>query len=717
MATFEITAPDGRKFKVQGETREGALRALQQHIGQPDVAKPEKKVGHVGGVSGNLTQGALMGFGDEYLAGLSAVMGVEPDGEGGADWFKYEMPFKERYGVALEAIRKDFDQYGEDHPYMAGGSQIAGAIGTAVAGAAKAPVSLAKTAPGRVAQVTAAGASAGAVEGFGSGEGGFGNRMVNAGVGAGVGAAFAPLVGYPLAKVTSFAKDKGGAALAAVFRNRRMYNHNAGQLTDQGRKRLVALGFEPNELSDEMQRAFGDAAETATRANVTDPAAIERMAKAERFGVPLTTGQVSGDVTQNAAEEGYRAGVRGQRAQQTMDAFDTRQRAAVEQARDTLGGNVAAPAVDRVDAADAVISGVRANAEAARLAGSQAYKAIDEMGAGFSGPATQNLGDKVRSAARMSGFNVDASTPNAQQALTYLQNTFSDVQGSVSFSDIERARQTILRNQRAAMSGANGADQTMMSEVVNAFDGWLDDTMTSALIQGDAGALTQAKEARALWSKYRNTYLSKKGADNFIRKIVEDDISPDQVASWLYGAATTPGGGQTSLVAARIKNILGADSPEWGMVKRAAWDHITKAPEGKNFGPQRVASNLSEFIHGKGKTLSRELFTPAEIRQIDEFREMIKVLVPPPKSTNPSGSGYEIQRGMQQLVGTLVGAGAAGPIGAAAGRQISDSGSDFTGAMLARAAARGIVKAPTSPGLAVGVGVGTGAAAQEQTVR
>jgi len=39
MATFQITGPDGKKYKVTGENAEGALKALQQHIGAPQQAQ------------------------------------------------------------------------------------------------------------------------------------------------------------------------------------------------------------------------------------------------------------------------------------------------------------------------------------------------------------------------------------------------------------------------------------------------------------------------------------------------------------------------------------------------------------------------------------------------------------------------------------------------------------------------------------------------------
>src|SRR5690348_15925808 len=35
MPTFQITGPDGKQYRVSGENAEGALSALQQHVGAP----------------------------------------------------------------------------------------------------------------------------------------------------------------------------------------------------------------------------------------------------------------------------------------------------------------------------------------------------------------------------------------------------------------------------------------------------------------------------------------------------------------------------------------------------------------------------------------------------------------------------------------------------------------------------------------------------------
>lgn len=55
MANFQITGPDGKQYKVSGETAEGALQALQQHLG-PQVGVGEDML--KGGATG-VAQGAI----------------------------------------------------------------------------------------------------------------------------------------------------------------------------------------------------------------------------------------------------------------------------------------------------------------------------------------------------------------------------------------------------------------------------------------------------------------------------------------------------------------------------------------------------------------------------------------------------------------------------------------------------------------------------------
>lgn len=700
---------------------------------------PREEVTNAGGLSGAATQGFLLGAGDEYLAGLSAVLGVQPDGNGSADWWQYDEGFLkgmgDRYSTALESIRSEMGQYDEEHPVASTAAKIGGAVAGTVTGARalsatgatkalpRAMTNVAPTARGRAAQMVGGGTVGGAVEGFNSGEGGVWSRAETAGVGAGVGAVFAPVVGFGVGKLGQVAQRMGGKALRAVFTNRRMFNRNTGALTEAGKRRLAQLGYDAQQLSDEMQRAFGIAAEKVDdTASVADQAiAVGRLGQAERFGVPLTNGQATGEVSQIAAEEGMRAGVRGGMASQTIGGFDRLQGNAVEAARGGIGAGLGNPS-GKIDAAEGVISGVRREAEAARQAGSAAYQAVEDAGAAISGRSAVGLKDRITMAVRSEGFPIDGGTPNAMAAMNVLESVFDGSRrGSIPFTEIERARQRLVFLQRAAARGSNGADQVSMDATVREFDGWLDDTISEALMSGDDTVLDQVKQARTLWGQYRSTFLGKDGPANFIRKIVEDDLAPDQVASWMFGASDKIGGGSTSVLARRVKDILGPDSPEWGAVRRAAWDYVTTATEGRQpYGPQRIVSNISELLDGKGKTLGRELFTEQELRVMAEFRDMMKVLIPPAKATNPSGSGYEMQRFAQQMMQSmagLAGGAAGGPFAGMATSGAVNASGNFSGAVAARAATKGIVPGPPSIPASVGAGVGAAASAQDQVGR
>jgi hypothetical protein len=721
MAELERAIQALKNAHAAGDT--AAAKQIANAIKGMQVPKARTEITDTAGMAAHATGGVLMGFGDEYMAGLSAVLGVQPDGNGGANWFDYSKPIGERYSTALGAIRSEMDEYQDESPIKAGGAQIAGAVGTGVGVGAKLGVKAAQTTAGRAGQMVRGGAVAGAVEGFGAGEGGLANRARSSAVGGLAGAVFAPVVGFGMAKVAKEAERIGGKALSRIFTNRQMVNAETGELTERGRTHITALGFDPEKLSAEMQRSFGRAAERIEM-SVDEPlraAAVQRAAQADRFGVPLTRGQTTGEVSQIANEMSMRAGVRGEGASRTLEGFDNVQRGVVDDARENIGDRLG-NATGRIDAADSVITGVRREAEVARQAGSQAYDALSASGAALDGRAFTPLRGQIESAVRAEGFAIDQATPNTRAALGVLENAFGGSKGgAVPFENIERARQRLNGLRQAAYKGDNGADQVAIDKTIEQFDGWLDDTITDALISGDEAVLGQAKEARRLWSKYRQTFLSKDGADNFIRKIVQDDLAPDQVAGWLFGGARNIGGGQTSLVAKRVKGILGPESEEWGAVRRAAWDHITKNTEGKDpYGPQQIASNISDLLEGKGKTLGAELFDERERQVMAEFRDMLKVLVPPKMATNPSGSGYQVERGMQMILqgmAGMMGGAAAGPVGAAASAGAVRTGSNFSGTLAARAAARGITVPPPSVPGAVGAGVGASGAAQDQTFR
>lgn len=60
MATFDITGPDGKSYEIQGENAQGALAALQKHLGAA-TEKPKEEVSVAGDVAKSASIGAVKG--------------------------------------------------------------------------------------------------------------------------------------------------------------------------------------------------------------------------------------------------------------------------------------------------------------------------------------------------------------------------------------------------------------------------------------------------------------------------------------------------------------------------------------------------------------------------------------------------------------------------------------------------------------------------------
>lgn len=160
----------------QGETEDQRFQRLYGSLGQDGQAGR----GNTEGVIRSAMQGETIGLGDELVAALAASNPMGPRGGGWSD----------RYNQNLNAERARLDAYRQDHPVLAYGSEIAGAVPTLAAPFLRGV----QAAPGagmgaRMAAGAATGAGQGAAYGFNAGEGGFGNRADTAKAGALVGGA------------------------------------------------------------------------------------------------------------------------------------------------------------------------------------------------------------------------------------------------------------------------------------------------------------------------------------------------------------------------------------------------------------------------------------------------------------------------------------------------------------------------------------------------
>jgi hypothetical protein len=205
-------------------------------------------------------------------------------------------------------------------------------------------------------------------------------------------------------------------------------------------------------------------------------------------------------------------------------------------------------------------------------------------------------------------------------------------------------------NRAAQGPSANGLDGIAMQEVVGAFDDRLDEIMTTAMTEGDAGVIDLARNARALWSEYRQTFQGRDAGSKFIQRMIDDDASPDQAVRWLFSAGRLGGGSFNANIARQVRTVLGETSEQWNAFRQAAFRHMIQKPEGMTQpGPQDMASRLTDFLNGPAtRDLSRTLFTGQERALMNRFTGALKRMIPPPGAVNYSGTAYEGARMARQ---------------------------------------------------------------------
>jgi len=164
MPSYNITSPDGQKFKVtapEGATQEQILAYAKQNM--PAKQSTMKPVGKMESYTMGLNDMASFGFDDE-IRGIGRAIGNKIRGG--------EMTFDE----GINQIRAEAENARRSNPKTYMGGQITGAMVPAIATGGKSLVNIG----GPITRTAAAGGIQGGLYGFGSGEDSLGDRLAQA---------------------------------------------------------------------------------------------------------------------------------------------------------------------------------------------------------------------------------------------------------------------------------------------------------------------------------------------------------------------------------------------------------------------------------------------------------------------------------------------------------------------------------------------------------
>lgn len=257
MPTFTIAAPDGKSYTIEGENAQGALAALQSHLGVDSKPPPDKyqqaaideagsnpAIGDQAGFTRRLTHGATFGADSTVLAGALAPIEAIKRGVGLGEGYNYA---KAREDLVMNKARENTGLPGTAVEALGGAVSAGGLAKAGVTAASFLPegAGLLQRAGAGALDAAAIGGVSGAMEGNGAGERAT-NALKGAGVGAGVGFLAPPVVA--LAKV-----------LATPITSQLLARANPKEFAEAQVARAISeSGLTPDEVSLAMVQAHND---------------------------------------------------------------------------------------------------------------------------------------------------------------------------------------------------------------------------------------------------------------------------------------------------------------------------------------------------------------------------------------------------------------------------------------------------------------------------
>jgi len=608
------------------ETAQRAAYSAQQEAYQQERAdRPLAQ--KIGDWTRQFLQGLTFGTSDEllgFIAGLQASL------QGG--------DFDEAREFRTEWERQQQAAFTQENPVGAIGTEIAGGLVSAIPGAAFA--ARGATLPAQIARGAAVAGAEGFAYGAGTATGGAGERL-SAGVStmwptAAIGLAI-PIVAPAIARGTA-------AAYGAAVHPWRTFV--------TGRTR-AAPGVIP----------------------------AERIAQAGEFSIPLTRGQATGNVTQQARELQMLNAARGDYAQQTMNNMFNSQNMAIRSAAERISAQLSdagGRAITAREVGTQMAERVQAIAQHAKNLGQRYYRRAEELNPTIAPETAEFVPQNV--AAHLVNdnpdFMLDATLqPTAFAAMREIDQLptlgrFSEG-GIVPLTEIRRIQRRIN-----ALEATSDTDRAALRMVQRAYNDTISDMMDAQLFSGDDRAIAMMREGNQWYSQYLQMTNPRTGdqTGRFIAQIIEGNKSPEDIANWLYGANLTRPTGTSVRAAERLKQIVGADSEEWNAVRGATFLRLISASDNLDepLTARQIANNITGFISGRGSGLAAQLYSVEERDLMRRFANTLRLLEYPKLGSNPSGTAANIMRQLgpyMQGIGTFLGFTFSGgnPIGALLG--------------------------------------------------
>lgn len=462
----------------------------------------------------------------------------------------------------------------------------------------------------------------------------------------------------------------------------RLFNRRTGQLTPEGAKMATAQGLDPAAMQADIAKTF---AQTYSRTRDAQQAAIK--AQEGEFGIPSTIGQRTKNRDDLWFEEAARYNLYGDKARDTMTAFDARQAQAVDfAARTRMPSDFRSQAVQQTgtmqpagvthvqqmadnaaDLGSGIQTGMRHARDMAEEGERKAWEAVTDI---LPTPqAFDLLPDAL--AGRLGGIRVTPEMPKAAAMAKAIDDyvdgkAFKDPVAKVlqqsPVKTIDEMRRQLLGMYKGA---ADPTDTAAAKAIYDGFNDWIDEAAKQSRLAGDPMAAANLRIARDTTRTMQGLFSpSVKGRNTPAAKLMaelEASDSPERAVQILFGPAsaqnpsTIKAGAVEALRSMKAALKKYADPRIAGDtvadLKIAYWARLVQNNKGLPHSPQVMLNNINAALSSQ-RTLVQELYSPAEIGQIRRLAKELERITY--KDPNPSKSSYGVGVLSKQFMGKLL---------------------------------------------------------------
>jgi len=198
-------------------------------------------------------------------------------------------------------------------------------------------------------------------------------------------------------------------------------------------------------------------------------------------------------------------------------------------------------------------------------------------------------------------------------------------------------------------------DRKALLTIKKEYDNFYNTTIEKSLANGDKEVLDSIIAARKQAQVYSEMFnpndILKKGGKikdqggAFLQNVIKGEYTPTEIANWIYGTASInkPLTAKSVQVINRLEKLFPKGTEGYDLLRDGAFQRIinnsfkTYGTSGRQiFNPELFVKNVDDAINGKGKEISKILFTDKEKKELLEFSKVLRKTITPDDLKNPS---------------------------------------------------------------------------------